>query len=49
VWLNTRKQQWPGAGYQLRGHGNGSNTIWIDPDHDIVFVWHGIRARRWTA
>src|SRR5216684_5929037 len=20
--------------------GNGSNTIWIDPDHDIVFVWH---------
>jgi hypothetical protein len=20
--------------------GNGSNTIWIDPEHDIVFVWH---------
>ena len=40
-WLNTRKQQWPsGPVTSFAAIGNGSNTIWIDPDHDIVFVWH---------
>jgi CubicO group peptidase (beta-lactamase class C family) len=40
-WLNTRKQQWPsGPATSFAAIGNGSNTIWIDPDHDIVFVWH---------
>jgi len=40
-WLNTRKQQWPsGPATSFAAIGNGSNTIWIDPEHDIVFVWH---------
>jgi len=40
-WLNTRKQQWPNAPTtSFAAVGNGSNTIWIDPEHDIVFVWH---------
>ncbi len=40
-WLNTKKQQWPSApASSFAAIGNGSNTIWIDPEHDIVFVWH---------
>ncbi len=40
-WLNTKKKQWPsGPASSFAAIGNGSNTIWIDPDHDIVFVWH---------
>jgi len=40
-WLNTRKQQWPsGPATSFAAIGNGANTIWIDPEHDIVFVWH---------
>ena len=40
-WLNTRKQQWPsGPATSFAAIGNGGNTIWIDPEHDIVFVWH---------
>jgi CubicO group peptidase (beta-lactamase class C family) len=40
-WLNTKRQQWPSApASSFAALGNGSNTIWIDPDHDIVFVWH---------
>ncbi|MGD1071265.1 MAG: serine hydrolase [Bryobacteraceae bacterium] len=40
-WLNTRKKEWPSAPTSsFAAIGNGSNTIWIDPDHDIVFVWH---------
>ncbi len=40
-WLNTKKRQWPSApASSFAALGNGSNTIWIDPDHDIVFVWH---------
>ena len=39
-WLNTRKKQWPsGPASSFAAVGNGSNIIWIDPDHDIVFVW----------
>jgi CubicO group peptidase (beta-lactamase class C family) len=39
-WLNTKKKQWPSApASSFAAIGNGSNTIWIDPDHDIVFVW----------
>jgi CubicO group peptidase (beta-lactamase class C family) len=39
-WLNTRGQQWPSAPRTSFGAlGNGSNTIWVDPEHDIVFVW----------
>ena len=40
-WLNTKRQQWPsGPASSFAAIGNGSNTIWIDPEHDIVFVWH---------
>ncbi len=40
-WLNTKQRQWPSApASSFAALGNGSNTIWIDPDHDIVFVWH---------
>jgi CubicO group peptidase (beta-lactamase class C family) len=44
-WLNTtQKKQWPNApASSFAALGNGSNTIWIDPDHDIVFVWHWYR------
>jgi CubicO group peptidase (beta-lactamase class C family) len=40
-WLNTKQKEWPSApASSFAALGNGSNTIWIDPDHDIVFVWH---------
>ncbi len=40
-WLNTKKRQWPSApDGSFAALGNGSNTIWIDPEHDIVVVWH---------
>jgi CubicO group peptidase (beta-lactamase class C family) len=43
-WLNTQKKQWPsGPASSFAALGNGSNTIWIDPEHDIVFVWHWYR------
>jgi CubicO group peptidase (beta-lactamase class C family) len=44
-WLNTQKRQWPSAPpSSYAAVGNGSNTIWIDPEHDIVFVWHWHRG-----
>jgi CubicO group peptidase (beta-lactamase class C family) len=43
-WLNTRQKQWPhGPASSFAALGNGSNCIWIDPDHDIVFIWHWYR------
>jgi CubicO group peptidase (beta-lactamase class C family) len=40
-WLNTKQKRWPsGPSSSFAAIGNGSNIIWIDPDHDIVFVWH---------
>jgi CubicO group peptidase (beta-lactamase class C family) len=45
-WLNTKQRQWPsGPASSFAALGNGSNTIWIDPDHDIVFVWHWYQNR----
>jgi CubicO group peptidase (beta-lactamase class C family) len=43
-WLNTRKgsASAPASSYQARG--NGSNTIYVDPENDIVFVWHWHRG-----
>jgi len=39
-WLNTQQRQWPGApAASFAAIGNGSNTIWVDPEHDIVIVW----------
>jgi CubicO group peptidase (beta-lactamase class C family) len=39
-WLNTERREWPSApesSYAALGYG--SNTIWIDPEHDLVIVW----------
>ncbi|MBC3539639.1 serine hydrolase domain-containing protein [Rufibacter sediminis] len=43
-WLNTQKKQWPNApASSFAAIGAGSNTIWVDPEHDLVVVWrwHG--------
>jgi CubicO group peptidase (beta-lactamase class C family) len=43
-WLNRRGPSTtppspaPASSFQARG--NGSNTIYVDPENDIVFVWH---------
>jgi CubicO group peptidase (beta-lactamase class C family) len=43
-WLNTDGMTWPGASKASYGaQGAGNNTIWIDPDNDLVVVW------RWHA
>jgi CubicO group peptidase (beta-lactamase class C family) len=40
-WLNTKGQRWPsGPKSSFAAIGNGGNIIWIDPEHDIVLVWH---------
>jgi hypothetical protein len=40
-WLNTQKKQWPsGPATSFAAIGNGGNIVWIDPEHDIVLVWH---------
>jgi len=45
-WLNTQQKQWPsGPRTSFAALGNGSNTVWIDPDHDIVFIWHWYENR----
>jgi CubicO group peptidase (beta-lactamase class C family) len=39
-WLNTQRKQWPSApASSFAALGNGTNIIWVDPDHDIVVVW----------
>ncbi|WP_205500630.1 serine hydrolase domain-containing protein [Rufibacter psychrotolerans] len=39
-WLNTQKKQWPHApATSFAALGAGSNTIWVDPEHDLVVVW----------
>lgn len=44
-WLNTQGRQWPAAPRSsYAAIGNGSNTIWVDPENDIVFVWHWHRG-----
>ncbi len=40
-WLNTTRKQWPsGPPSSFAAIGNGGNIVWIDPEHDIVLVWH---------
>ncbi len=44
-WLNTGGKQWPNApASSYAALGYGSNTIWIDPEHDIVVVWRWHQA-----
>jgi CubicO group peptidase (beta-lactamase class C family) len=39
-WLNTKQTRWPsGPASSFAAIGNGGNTVWIDPAHDIVLVW----------
>lgn len=44
-WLNTGtsqtgKKAWPNApATSFAALGAGSNTVWVDPEHDIVIVW----------
>ncbi len=39
-WLNTGRKQWPSAPEtSFAAIGYGSNTIWVDPEHDLVVVW----------
>lgn len=39
-WLNTGQTMWPGTpASSFAAVGFGSNTIWIDPEHDLVIVW----------
>jgi CubicO group peptidase (beta-lactamase class C family) len=45
-WLNTQGKQWPNAPRtSFAALGAGSNTIWIDPEHDLVVVWRWHRDR----
>jgi CubicO group peptidase (beta-lactamase class C family) len=37
--LNTDRKQWPSAPASAFGHvGNGTNIIYVDPEHDVVAV-----------
>lgn len=39
-WLNTDGKLWPGTPVScFAAVGFGGNTIWIDPDDDLVVVW----------
>lgn len=39
-WLNTEGKAWPDAPRtSYAALGAGQNTIWVDPEHDIVLVW----------
>ncbi len=39
-WLNAQGKQWPDTPKSsFAAVGFGSNTIWIDPEHDLVVVW----------
>jgi CubicO group peptidase (beta-lactamase class C family) len=40
-WLNTQQKQWPsGPRTSFAAIGNGGNIVWIDPEDDVVLVWH---------
>lgn len=39
-WLNTQRKAWPdGPATSFAALGYGSNTVWVDPEHDLVIVW----------
>lgn len=45
-WLNTAHKQWPSLPEKsFAALGYGSNTIWIDPEHDLVVVWRWHKDR----
>ena len=39
-WLNSGQKLWPSTpASSFAAIGFGGNTIWIDPEHDLVIVW----------
>ena len=45
-WLNTDGEAWPDAPRTaFRASGHGSNTVWVDPEHDLVVVWRWHQGR----
>jgi CubicO group peptidase (beta-lactamase class C family) len=49
-WLNTQQKEWPSApASSFAAVGHGANIIWIDPDHDIVIVWHWFDSKSTDA
>ncbi len=45
-WLNTAQKQYPSLpATSFAALGYGSNTIWIDPDHDLIVVWRWHRDK----
>lgn len=45
-WLNTDGEAWPDAPTTaFRASGHGSNTVWVDPEHDLVVVWRWHQGR----
>jgi CubicO group peptidase (beta-lactamase class C family) len=45
-WLNTEGKALPDtARTAYRAVGHGSNTVWIDPEHDLVVVWRWHQGR----
>jgi CubicO group peptidase (beta-lactamase class C family) len=45
-WLNTDSKQFPSAGPRsFFALGNGGNTIWMDPEHDMVVVTRWLDSR----
>jgi CubicO group peptidase (beta-lactamase class C family) len=43
-WLNTRQGSASAPATSFQARGNGSNSIYVDPENDIVFVWHWHRG-----
>ena len=45
-WLNTDGEAWPDAPKTVfQAAGYGSNTVWVDPEHDLVVVWRWHQGR----
>ncbi len=45
-WLDTEGRAWPDAPRTaFRASGHGANTVWIDPEHDLVVVWRWHQGR----
>ena len=45
-WLNTDGEAWPDAPTTVfQAAGYGSNTVWVDPEHDLVVVWRWHQGR----
>ena len=45
-WRNTDGEAWPDAPTTVfQAAGYGSNTVWVDPEHDLVVVWRWHQGR----